>query len=140
MMNSRPSLDLKAFDILAGSWKLTGDATGRTRFEWMKGRYFLLQHVDIKYGRRKIQGLEVIGHLQGLDGKPSKEIKSRFYSSNDGLTLDYVHEIAGDTYTIWFGERGSNNRFKGRFSSDGDSYSGGWKWPGGGYDVTCTRE
>jgi len=98
-----------------------------------------LQHVNMKYGGRRIQGLEVIGRIHRIDEKPSKEIRSRFYSSNDGLTLDYVHEIAGDTYTIWFGEKGSNNRFVGEFTPDGNSYSGAWNWPGGGYSIKCAR-
>jgi hypothetical protein len=138
-MRKKRNSDMRAFDRLIGSWKLTGDATGLNSFEWMDGRHFLLQHVDMKYGGRRIQGLEVIGHLHRIDEKPSIEIRSRFYSSNDGLTLDYVHELAGDTYTIWFGEKGSDNRFKGKFTSDGNVYSGAWSWPGGGYLVTCTR-
>jgi hypothetical protein len=139
IMRFKPNSDLKSFDRLVGSWKLTGDATGRNRFDWMKGGHLLLQRVDMRYGGRRIQGLEVIGHLQRVGEEPSKEIRSRFYSSNDGLTLDYVHELVGDTYTIWFGEKGSNNRFVGRFTHDGDCYSGAWKWPGGGYHVTCNR-
>lgn len=105
----------------------------------MKGGHFLLQHVDLEYGGRKIRGLEVIGHEYPLEGRPSKEIESRFYDASTGLTLDYVYELAGDVLKIWFGPRGSNNRYLGKFSPDGNSFSGAWKWPGGGYKATMTR-
>lgn len=138
-MQATSRTSLKSLERLVGTWKLTGDATGRTWFEWMKGGRFLLQEVDMRHAGRRIQGLEVIGHLQRIGEKPTKDIRSRFYSANDGLTLDYVHELTGDRYTIWFGERGSNSRFVGRFTPDGSCYSGAWRWPGGGYSVTCTR-
>lgn len=31
------------------------------------------------------------------------------------------------------------NFFEGRFSEDGNSYTGAWPWPGGGYTATLTR-
>jgi len=86
-----------------------------------------------------VKGIEIIGHQQRMGGKPSREIKSRFYEYMSGLTLDYVYELKGDSLTIWFGDKRSNNRFKGKFGSDGRSYSGEWKWPGGGYKMTATR-
>lgn len=136
---SKPNPDLKSLDKLVGTWKVSGGARGRIRFEWMEGGFFLLQHYDLEYGGRSIKGMEVIGHLQRLGEKPSKEIRSRIYGITDGLTLDYVHEIVSDTYRIWLGDRGSDNRFVGKFSLDGNSFSGKWKWPGGGYSVTATR-
>jgi hypothetical protein len=70
---------------------------------------------------------------------PSQDIKSRFYD-NTGNTLDYVYELEGDTLTIWGGERGSPAYFKGAFSDDGDTVSGGWVYPDdGGYESTMTR-
>jgi hypothetical protein len=61
------------------------------------------------------------------------------YGSPDGLKLDYVYECAGETLTIWFGHKGSDNFMKGTCSPDGKSFSYEWKWPGGGYKVTGTR-
>ena len=134
-----PNPDLRSLNKLFGTWKVSGEARGRLRFEWMEGGFFLIQHVDIEYGGRRIKGMEVIGHHQRLGEEPSKEIRSRFYSSNDGMTLDYVYQLVGNTLRIWFGEKDSNNRFLGRFSPDGNSFSGKWKWPGGGYSVAGTR-
>ena len=71
-------------------------------------------------------------------GEPSADIKSRFYDS-EGNTFDYVYEIESDTLTIWGGERGSPASFHGRFSADGNTFSGGWKWLGGGFDLVGTR-
>jgi hypothetical protein len=122
---------------------LSGEVEGQVKYEYAEGGFFLIQHVDIttpiKYGGRRVKGIEIIGHEQRMGGKPSRQIKSRFYEYMGGLTLDYVYEIKGDNLTIWFGDKDSNNRFRGKFSRDGCTYCGEWKWPGGGYRVTATR-
>lgn len=133
-----PNPDLKSLDKLVGTWELSGEIQGRIRYEWMEGGFFLIQHVDLKYGRN-IKGIEVIGHLKLPGEKPSKDIRSRFYDFLTGLTVDYTYELVGENITIWFGERGSENLFKAKFSHDGKSYSGAWKWSGGGYSVTATK-
>ncbi len=129
---------LKSLERLVGTWQISGDAQGQSTYEWAEGGFFLLQHVTLEYGR-KIKGLEVIGHLQRPNQEPSNEIWTRFYSFLDGLTLDYVYELVDDTFTIWYGQKGSDDRFKGKFSADGNTITGGWEWPGGGYKVTMTR-
>jgi len=133
-----PSADIKRLDKLVGTWKVSGGAQGQIRFEWMEGGFFLIQHVDLVHDGRPIKGFEVIGHLRPFSGETSPDIKSRFYDTA-GNTLDYVYEMAGNTLTIWGGERGSPARFVGKFSEDGNTFSGGWEWPGGGYTVTGTR-
>lgn len=57
----------------------------------------------------------------------------------DGLTLDYVYEFVDDNLIIWFRHKGSDNRMKGSFAPDGDTFAGAWAWPGGGYSFTWTR-
>lgn len=131
--------NLESLQPLVGTWKVSGDTRGQIRFEWTEGGFFLMQHVDLVYDGRTIKGIEIIGHWQGAGQPPSKEIRSRFYSFTDGLTLDYVYEVTGDTLTIWFGPKGSDNRFEGKISQDGNSFSGRWRWPSGGYSVECTR-
>ena len=135
----KPNHDLKSLDRLVGTWKVSGDAQGQVRYEWMEGGFFLVQHFDFEHGGRKIKGIEVIGHLQRLGEEPGKEIRTRVYSFLDGLTLDYVYEVDGDTLTIWGGEKGSPAYYKGKFSADGNTLTGEWVYPGGGYKTTTTR-
>lgn len=87
----------------------------------------------------RIKGIELIGHLQRLEGGPSEEIWTRVYSFVDGLTLDYVYELDGDTLTIWGGGKGSPAYYRGEFSPDGDAVTGAWHWPGGGYSANMAR-
>lgn len=135
-----PNQDLKSLDRLVGTWKQTGGIEGIVTYEWAEGGFFLIQHVDMVSGGQPIKGMEIIGHVQTFGEKPSEDIKSRFFSFLDGMTLDYVYEIIGDTLTIWGGERGSPAYYKGTFSKDGNTLTGGWVYPGGGgYEATTTR-
>ena len=135
-----PNQDLKSLDRLVGTWKQSGGVEGTVTYEWAEGGFFLLQHVDMVSGDQAIKGVELIGHVQTFGEQPSQDIKSRFFSFLDGMTLDYVYEIKGDTLTIWGGERGSPAYYKGTFSKDGNTLTGGWVYPGGGgYEATTTR-
>ena len=133
-----PDPDLQPFDRLVGTWTISGDAEGTSTYEWMEGRFFLLQRVDMHHGGERIKGLEVIGHERPFGGEPGEQITSRFYD-NAGNTLDYVYELDGDTLTIWGGEKGSPAFYRGVFSADGNTRTGGWTWPGGGYEAHATR-
>jgi hypothetical protein len=133
-----PHPDLKNLDKLVGTWEMAGDVQGRVSFEWMEGGFFLIQRVDLGRPEHRIKGIEVIGHERPFGAEPSEDIKSRFYS-NTGDTLDYVYELEGDTLTIWAGERGSPAYARGTFSEDGNTGSGEWVYPGGGYRFTMTR-
>jgi hypothetical protein len=124
---------------LVGTWKISGEAQGQIRYEWMEGGLFLVQHFDLEHGGRKIKGIEVIGHLHRLGEEPGDELRTRVYSFLDGLTLDYVYELNGDTLMIWGGEKGFPAYYKGTFNDDGNTLTGGWVWPGGGYQTTATR-
>jgi len=134
-----PNADLKGLEKLVGAWKQSGGIDGEITYEWMEGGFFLIQRVDLDHDGHKIRGMEVIGHLQLFGEEPSKDIKSRFYGSG-GETFDYVYEVDGDTLTIWGGERGSPAYYKGQFSKDGNTLTGGWVYPGGGgYEAVSTR-
>ncbi len=137
---AKPSPRLRRLDRLVGTWNVSGpDIQGQVTFEWMEGGFFLLQHVDFVHGGQKIKGIEIIGHERGFRAtEPSKDIKSRLYD-NTGNTFDYVYELDDDTLTIWGGEKGSPAYYKGKFSDDGDTLTGAWVWPGGGYESTATR-
>lgn len=133
-----PSPDLACLDRLVGTWSFSGETGGTTTYEWMEGGFFLLQRSRLEHGDHAVIGLEIIGHVKPFDEVPSPEIRSRFYD-NEGNTLDYVYELEGDTLTIWGGEKGSPAYYRGRFSDDGDTLTGSWTWPGGGYSSTANR-
>jgi hypothetical protein len=135
----QPNPDLKNLDILVGTWEMSGDVDGQVTFEWMAGGFFLIQRVDLgPQDGQRIKGIEIIGHERPFGAEPSEDIRSRFYS-NMGDTLDYVYELEGNTLTIWAGEKGSPAYAKGTFSEDGNTGSGEWVYPGGGYRFTMTR-
>ena len=140
IQQAKPNPDLKSLDRLVGRWKQSGGVEGEITYEWAEGGFFLIQHVDFVHGENQIKGMEIIGHEFTFGAEPGQDIKSRFYSFLDGMTLDYVYEIEGDTLTIWGGERGSPAYYKGKFSEDGNTLTGGWVYPGGGgYEATSTR-
>jgi hypothetical protein len=136
---TKPNSDLETLNRLVGIWHVSGDATGEVKYQWLEGKFFLEQHFDLVHDGRAIKGIEVIGHLHPFDGEPSEDIHTRVYSFTDGMTLDYVYELEGDTLTIWGGEKGSPMYYQGTFSGDGSSVMGGWHWPGGGYTANMIR-
>ena len=132
--------DLKDLERLIGTWKQSGEVEGEIAYEWAEGGFFLIQRVDLMQDGNTIKGIEIIGHEFTFGSAPSEEIKSRFYSYLDGMTLDYVYEIEGDTLIIWSGEKGSPAYYKGTFSQDGNTLTGAWTYPGGGgYEAVSTR-
>ncbi|UVS79583.1 hypothetical protein [Actinokineospora sp. UTMC 2448] len=135
----RPSADLQALDRLVGTWAVTGGVEGTVRYEWMPGGFFLLQHVELTQFGQQVTGLEVIGNLRPFGEPVGEDVVSRFYDAT-GNTFDYVYELAGDTLTIWGGAKGSPAYYRGAFSPDGTTVTGGWVYPGGGgYSSTMTR-
>jgi hypothetical protein len=137
---AEPAQDLRALDRLVGEWEVSGDyVRGPSSYEWMEGGFFLIQRYDFEApDGHKVAGIEVIGHERPFGEAPSEHVKSRAYSST-GDTLDYVYELEGDTLTIWGGEKGSHAFFRGTFDADGDTLTGRWRWPGGGYEAVSTR-
>jgi hypothetical protein len=136
--HNQPNPDLQPLNRLLGTWQLSGETVGTVTYEWMEGGFFLIKHVDFTLHAHWVKGIEIIGHLQPFGQDPSPEIRSRAYDSV-GNTLDYVYELDGDTLIIWGGEKGGVNYFKGQFSEDGNTNTGEWVWPGGGYKSIMTR-
>lgn len=134
-----PSSAVTALDRLVGEWTVTGGAEGVIRYEWMTGRFFLTQHVELEQFGQTITGTEIIGQLRPFGEPTGTDLVSRFYDSM-GNTFDYVYELAGDTLTIWAGAKGSPAYFTGTFSDDDRVLDGAWVYPGdGGYSSTMTR-
>ncbi|WP_369023836.1 hypothetical protein [Nocardia cyriacigeorgica] len=135
----QPTPELQALDRLVGTWKVSGGAEGTVRYEWMPGRFFLLQHVDLTQYGEPVTGLEVIGNLHPFGEPTGPDVVSRYYDSV-GNTFDYAYELDGDTLTIWGGAKGSPAYYKGTFDAEGTTVTGEWVYPGGGgYASTMTR-
>ncbi|MGN9767143.1 hypothetical protein ACTMS2_18510 [Micromonospora sp. SD12] len=135
----QPSADLTVLDRLVGTWTVTGGAEGTVTYEWMEGRFFLLQRVALTQFGQPVTGLEVIGNLRPFGEPAGADVVSRFYDST-GNTLDYVYELTGDKLTIWGGAKGSPAYYEGTFSADDTTVTGEWVYPGGGgYPSTMTR-
>lgn len=135
----QPSPELKALDRLVGTWQVTGGAEGTVRYEWMPGRFFLIQHVELTQFGEPVTGMEIIGNLRPFGEPTGADVVSRYYDSA-GNTFDYVYELEGDTLTIWAGAKGGPAYYKGTFSADNTTLAGEWVYPGGGgYASTSTR-
>jgi hypothetical protein len=139
-----PNPDLQKLDRLVGTWEISdpsgkGEISGQISYEWVEGGFFLLQRFDLLHGEHRNKGVEYIGHFQLFGEEPSEEIKTRVFSFLDGMVLDYVYELEGDTLIIWAGEKGSPAHFKGQFSEDGNTLTGAWVYPGGGYESRMSR-
>jgi len=125
---------LKALDVLAGTWEISGPGHhGTVTYEWMDGGHFLIQHVDLTQDSQRTTGTEYIGHHPDSD-----TLRSHYFGST-GDILEYTYELTGNTLTIWFGEPGSPAKYTGTFNDDASSATGAWSWPGGGYESTMTR-
>jgi hypothetical protein len=134
-----PDAELRNLDRLVGTWKVSGGAEGEVTYRWMEGGFFLAQDIALEQDGQPIRGIEIIGRERVFGAEPSEDIKSRYYGSQ-GDTLDYVYQLDGDVLTIWAGEKGSPAYYKGTFSADGDTVTGGWVYPGGGgYKSDMTR-
>lgn len=137
--NPGPSAAVAALDRLVGEWTVAGGAEGIVRYEWMPGRHFLLQHVELEQFGEQVTGLEVIGHLKPFGEPAGTDLASRFYDSL-GNTLDYTYELDGDILTIWAGPVGSPAYFRGEFTDGDGVLDGAWVYPGGGgYASTMVR-
>lgn len=134
-----PSAAVAALDRLIGEWTVTGGAEGVVSYEWMPGRFFLVQHVELTQFGEHVTGIEMIGNLHPFGEEAGTDVVSRFYDSM-GNTFDYVYELEGDTLTIWGGEKGSPAYFRGSFGAGDRVLDGAWVYPGGGgYASTMTR-
>lgn len=141
-MSDSSNDELRRLGRLAGTWKVTGGATGTTTYEWLDGGYFLIQRGVLDHDGHRVSMTEIIGREHLFGEEPGVEIKARAYDA-DGNTLDYVYELDGDTLTIWGGFKGSPGYFRGEFGGPadqvGDRLVGDWVYPGGGYHAEMER-
>jgi hypothetical protein len=137
----KPDPALNALDIMVGTWDLKGrdfttqeEISGQSTFEWMEGGFFLIHRFNFDYAGRRFAGVEYIGY-----DEKSGHLKTHVFSIQDPTPLEYTWEVDQESFTNWFGDVGSENHYKGKFSDDGNTLIGQWEWPGGGYEATMTR-
>lgn len=143
----QPDPALKLFDRFIGSWQMHGrtldsdadNITARASYEWLPGGFFLVQRFQADFMGMAIDSLEIIGYDPETGTFPST-----VFSNMIGTPLAYVWEIDGDELTITTEALGST--FRGRWSEDGTTFSGGWRpnpgreGPGNvAYDISGSR-
>jgi hypothetical protein len=52
-----------------------------------------------------------------------------WFESSSGNHFVYIWELTDDVLTFWLEKKGSDAAFRGRFSDDGNTITGSWKWP-----------
>ena len=141
-----PDPALQKLDRYVGTWAMSGrtlgsnedNLVGMTAFEWLPGRFFLQQRLAMNFMGMQIESLEIIGYEP-----EDQRFSSRVYSNLVGMALLYHWDVQGDDLKIWT----DTAEFEGRFSADGNSFSGGWRPKPGHeqdpgntpYDITGTR-
>ena len=104
---------------------------GKATYEWLPGGFFLQQRIELDFaGMIKIHSLELIGY-----DSETKAFSSYVYSNASPAPLPYKWDLQDDTLTISVSYGPLDATFKGKFSQDGESFSGGWR-PNPGADET----
>jgi hypothetical protein len=137
---------LDHLDVLAGEWAtqalfpgnppVAGD--GRTRFEWLEGRHFLIQRVTAA----QPGGPGVIAIIGA--GEDSSWLAQHYFDSR-GVHRVYQMSLDSGTWKLWRESPGFWQRYTGTISADGTTISGAWeKSPDGtiwehDFDLTYTK-
>jgi Protein of unknown function (DUF1579) len=135
----QPDPALKRLDRLVGTWSMKGhligsdeeNIIGQATFQWLEGGFFMQQDVEIDLaGIVRVKSRELIGY-----DPETKAFSSYVYSNLSPVPLPYKWYLQGDTLTISVSYGPLDATFKGQFSEDGNSFSGGWR-PNPGADET----
>ncbi|TMD60154.1 MAG: DUF1579 domain-containing protein [Chloroflexi bacterium] len=124
----KPDPALRLLDRFVGTWEMKGrtldssvdNVSGRTTFEWLPGGFFLQQRVRLNFAGYEIQGLELIGY-----DPSSGTFPSTVFANMAPAPIPYVWKIDGDELTITTEALGAT--FRGKWSKDGTTFSGGWR-------------
>jgi len=120
---------------LIGTWRNEGGAPGTSTFRWGLAGHYLIQEFETETPRgRRLSGIEYTTW-----DHDTESLRSHLMA-DDGSNFTYTYQVDDDgTIWTWFGDKGSDNYFKGKISDDGRTIVGSWQWPGGGFDATSTR-
>jgi hypothetical protein len=145
-----PDPALRALDPLVGTWSMKGhtldsddeNITGRATYRWLDGGFFLQQDIELDFaGALQVKSHELVGHDPETGG-----FSSLVFSNVSPTPLPYRWEVQGNTVTISVSHGPLDATFRGEFSEDGNTFSGGWRPNPGAdeavnvpYDIAGTR-
>lgn len=128
-----PALD--RLEALAGEWTMEAsfdagyfgpgsrpvtDGGGHATFEWLEGKYFLIQRVSVENPAAP-DGVAIIGADRGPDSF------SQHYYDSRGVERVYMMSLARGVWKVWREAPGFWQRFTGVFSADGSTIEGAWE-------------
>jgi hypothetical protein len=133
-----PNTALRQLDRLIGTWTQEGEYNGVSKYQWMEGGFFFIHEFDaVTPQRQHVKGVEYVSF-----DEETHTLRSQLMGIG-GHNFTYAWEIEDDNWTVWFGDKGSKNLFRGRFDQGGNVVIGGWQWPmgsaTGGFRFTSTR-
>lgn len=150
MQLPEPNPALKRMDRFLGTWKMEGNLVGSSEknikgtatFRWLPGGFFMEQDFEMDFMGMKIHSTEMIGYDPETDTFPST-----VYSNVSPAPLPYRWEVGDDgglAISVSYGPMDST--FRGKWSEDGKTFSGGWRPNPGSdeavnvaYDISGTR-
>lgn len=120
---------------LVGRWKTEGGAPSLSTYRMGLGGHYFIQEFETTTPRgRTLSGVEYVTW-----DEDTQTLRSHLMA-DDGSNFTYTHQVDEDgTCWTWFGDKGSDNFFKGKLSADGNTLTGRWQWPGGGFDCVSKK-
>ena len=109
-----------------GSSAMTGRG-GRTTFEWLDGRFFLIQRFAVDHPCAP-SGIAIIGPGE------QPETWSQHYYDSRGVARVYHMSLADGVLRIWREAPGFWQRYTGVLSGDGATITGAWEGSADGQD------
>jgi hypothetical protein len=124
---------LAALEPLVGEWEMEASvdgqpmARGRTRFEWMEGRAFLLQHADAEATGDEWRDSSPFPVTTVIGVDDSSGEFAMLYADAREVFRVYRMSIIEGTWKVWRDDPGFFQRFIGEFSDDRRTIEGRWE-------------
>jgi hypothetical protein len=125
---------LDRLDVLTGRWEMQAsfgagyfgpgrpaitDRGGRTTFEWLAGRFFLVQRFTVENPAAP-SGLAIIA------ADAERETFAQHYYDSRGVARVYQMSLDGGVWKLWREAPGFWQRYTGVISGDGRTIQGSW--------------
>ena len=133
MNDSKRTTGLEALEPLLGEWEIEASveakpmARGRTTFQWMEGRAFLIQHADAEATGDEWRDSSPfpVTTVIGVDDS-SGEVVMLYADAREVFRI-YRMSLGGRTWKVWRDDPGFYQRFIGELSDDGRTIDGRWE-------------